>query len=110
MPSTLFHRVSRPAWSAGSVAAEMLDAVRFVWSRLDHLLSMNREQLAELGLERMLTTSELAEYLGVKVQAIYHLRADGRGPAGIPIGRETALPHPLVGWPRVRASRVCCPT
>ena len=66
----------------------MLDGCRFVWVRLDHLVSMNREQLAELGLERMLTTSELADYLGVKVQAIYDLRADGRGPAGIPIGRE----------------------
>ena len=28
----------------------------------------------------MLTTSELAEYLGVQAQAIYDLRADGRGP------------------------------
>ncbi|BDZ53221.1 helix-turn-helix domain-containing protein [Agromyces marinus] len=28
----------------------------------------------------MLTTSELAEYLGVHVQAIYDLRSDGRGP------------------------------
>ncbi|MGC5172725.1 helix-turn-helix domain-containing protein [Micromonospora sp. DT81.3] len=49
---------------------------------------MNREQLSGLGLEPMLTTSELAEYLGVHVQAIYDLRADGRGPAGIRVGRE----------------------
>ncbi|MDT0143166.1 helix-turn-helix domain-containing protein [Microbacterium sp. PRC9] len=49
---------------------------------------MNTERLAGLGLEPMLTTSELAEYLGVHVQAIYDLRADGRGPAGIRVGRE----------------------
>ena len=36
----------------------------------------------------MLTTSELAEYLGVRAQAIYDLRADGRGPSGIRVGRE----------------------
>lgn len=59
-----------------------------LWVRLVHLLVMDRDQLAELGLERVLTTSQLAEYLGVKVQAIYDLRADGRGPVGIPVGRE----------------------
>ncbi|TFD33211.1 helix-turn-helix domain-containing protein [Cryobacterium cryoconiti] len=36
-----------------------------------------------LGFEPVLTTSELAEYLGVQVQAIYDLRTDGRGPSGI---------------------------
>ena len=59
---------------------------------LGHLVGMDRDRLSELGLERMLTTSELAEYLGVKAQAIYDLRADGRGPAGIPIGRELRYP------------------
>ena len=76
------------AWRMAAIRAKVLDTARLIWSRLDHLIGMNREQLAELGLERMLTTRELAEYLGVKVQAIYDLRADGRGPAGIPIGRE----------------------
>ncbi|MBG6058273.1 hypothetical protein IWX89_001715 [Cryobacterium sp. MP_M3] len=41
---------------------------------------MNAELLSGLGLEPVLTTSELAEYLGVHVQAIYDLRTDGRGP------------------------------
>ncbi|WP_231917826.1 helix-turn-helix domain-containing protein [Microbacterium pygmaeum] len=49
---------------------------------------MNREQLSGLGLEPMLTTSELADYLGVHAQAIYDLRAAGRGPAGLRVGRE----------------------
>lgn len=49
---------------------------------------MDTERFAGLGLEPVLTTSELAEYLGVNVQAIYDLRADGRGPAGIRVGRE----------------------
>ena len=70
----------------------VLETVRFVWFGLGHLLGMNPFQLLEIGLERMLTTSELAEYLGVKVRAIYDLRADGRGPAGIPIGRELRYP------------------
>lgn len=49
---------------------------------------MDTERRTELGLEPMLTTSELADYLGVAVQAIYDLRAAGRGPAGVRIGRE----------------------
>ena len=36
----------------------------------------------------MLTTSELAEYLGVHVQAAYDLRTDGRGLAGIRVEQE----------------------
>ncbi len=49
---------------------------------------MDTERLSGLGLEPVLTTSELAEYLGVHVQAIYDLRTDGRGPSGIRVGRE----------------------
>lgn len=49
---------------------------------------MDIERLSGLGLDPILTTSELAEYLGVHVQAIYDLRAAGRGPAGIHVGRE----------------------
>ena len=49
---------------------------------------MDTERLYGLGLEPVLTTSELAEYLGVHVQAIHDLRSDGRGPAGIRVGRE----------------------
>lgn len=49
---------------------------------------MDTERFTGLGLEPVLTTSELADYLGVHVQAIYDLRAAGRGPAGIHVGRE----------------------
>jgi predicted DNA-binding transcriptional regulator AlpA len=49
---------------------------------------MDNERLSGLGLEPVLTTSELVEYLGVHVQAIYDLRTDGRGPSGIRVGRE----------------------
>ncbi|TFD20549.1 AlpA family transcriptional regulator [Cryobacterium sp. TMT2-23] len=49
---------------------------------------MDTERLTGLGLEPVLTTSELAEYLGLQVQAIYDLRTDGRGPSGIRVGRE----------------------
>ena len=56
------------------------------WST--HLFVMDKQRIAGLGLEPVLTTSELAEYLGVHVQAIHDLRTDGRGPAGIRVGRE----------------------
>lgn len=46
------------------------------------------ERLSGLGLEPILTTRELAEYLGAHAQAIYDLRDAGRGPAGIHVGRE----------------------
>jgi excisionase family DNA binding protein len=49
---------------------------------------MDISTFSGLGLEPMLTTSELAEYLGVRAQAIYDLRTDGRGPSGIRVGRE----------------------
>ena len=66
----------------------MHDPVRVVWDDLEHLRVMNSERLFGLGLEPVLTTSELAEYLGVQVQAIYDMRTDGRGPSGIRVGRE----------------------
>jgi len=60
---------------------------------------MDSERFSGLGLEPMLTTSELAEYLGVHVQAIYDLRADGRGPTGVRVGRELRFPVSDVrGW------------
>jgi len=49
---------------------------------------MDTERLTGLGLEPILTTRELADYLGVNVQAIYDLRNDGRGPSGVRVGRE----------------------
>ena len=64
------------------------DPVRLSWSDLEHLLIMDTERLFGLGLEPVMTTSELAEYLGVQVQAIYDLRTDGRGPSGLRVGRE----------------------
>ena len=46
------------------------------------------QRLSGLGFEPVLTTSELAEHLGVQVQAIFDLRTNGRGPSGIRVGRE----------------------
>jgi excisionase family DNA binding protein len=60
---------------------------------------MNTERLSGLGLEPVLTTSELAEYVGVQVQAIYDLRTDGRGPSGMRVGREIRYRvSDVVGW------------
>lgn len=61
----------------------MHDPVRSVWNDLEHLRVMDTERLFGLGLKPALTTSELAEYLGVNEQAIYDLPTDGRGPSGI---------------------------
>jgi excisionase family DNA binding protein len=46
------------------------------------------DELEGLGLEPMLSTTELARYLGVAPQAIYDLRSAGRGPRAIWVGRE----------------------
>ncbi len=70
-----------PAW-------KVRDRARFSWVGLEHLPVMDTESLSGLGLEPVITTSELAEYLGVHVQAIYDLRTEGRGPSGIRVGRE----------------------
>ena len=70
------------------VEEKVLDPVRVIWSDLEYLRGMDNERLSGLGLEPVLTTSELAEYLGVHAQAIYDLRTDGRGPSGIRVGRE----------------------
>ena len=71
-----------------SLVQKVHDPVRVVWVDLEHLRVMDTEKLLGLGLEPVLTTSELAEYVGVHVQAIYDLRTDGRGPSGIRVGRE----------------------
>lgn len=55
---------------------------------------MDSERISELGLEPMLTTSELAEYLGVHVQAIYDLRADGGAPPASESGESSATASP----------------
>ena len=49
---------------------------------------MDNERHYGLGLESVLATSEIAEYVGVQAQAIYNLRTDGRAPSSIRVGRE----------------------
>ena len=48
----------------------MFGAVRLFSVCLAQLVSMDVKQLSALGLEQMLTTSELAEYVGVNVRAL----------------------------------------
>lgn len=52
------------------------------------MVSMNDLSRPAIGLEPVLTTSELAAHLGVPVQTIHDLRHGGRGPRGFRIGRE----------------------
>ena len=67
-------------------AQKSVDASRRVWRQLAHLSCMS--DFSADGLERMLTTSELADYLHVSRQVIYDLRHDGHGPRGIHVGKE----------------------
>ena len=71
----------------GTSASRRLGWSRRVSEPLSHLIGMTDEPSAS-GLERMLSTRELAEHLGVAPQAIYDLRTAGRGPRAIHVGRE----------------------
>lgn len=86
MCTTLIHRFSTGGRRAGGPAFGLFDWTWIVWVGQVHLFDMDRNQLSALGLEQMLTTRELADYLGVKVQAIYDLRSEGRAPVAIPVG------------------------
>ena len=52
------------------------------------MASMNDQTSTIAGLDPVLTTSELAGYLGVPVQTIHDLRHCHRGPRGFRVGRE----------------------
>lgn len=49
---------------------------------------MSDSRTVPAGLEPLLTTRQLADYLDLDVQAIYDLRCHHRGPHGIRVGRE----------------------
>jgi len=53
-----------------------------------HLRGVGHNQSRDRGLDRALSLSELAARLGVKPQAIYDLRSEGRGPKGFRIGAQ----------------------
>ncbi|MBM7504678.1 hypothetical protein ACFPER_16650 [Agromyces aurantiacus] len=57
----------------------VVDRTRPSWVRLEHLGDTNSERHFRLSLEPTSTTSELADYLGVHVQATCDMRTDGRG-------------------------------
>lgn len=88
MRSAPIQRLLSCATDRSEIGRGVFGRARSAWGWRGHLPSMDTNRLTELGLEPMLTTSELAEYLGVNVQAIYDLRADGRGPTGVRVGRE----------------------
>lgn len=88
-------RGARLLWALGEKVRE---PVRFTWCDRGHLRVMDATDLSGLGLEPVLTTTELAKYLGVYVQAIYDLRTDGRGPSGIRVGREIRYRVSVLRW------------
>jgi excisionase family DNA binding protein len=88
MSVTLIHRLLPTAGVSGGRARTLFGRSRRGWDRPGHLSVMDHERILALGLEPMLTTSELADYLGVNVQALYDLRAQKRGPRGVRVGRE----------------------
>ena len=53
-----------------------------------HLFGMDTDQIAQLGLEQLLTVEDLAAYLDVPRQTIYDWRVHGRGPRARRIGKR----------------------
>lgn len=49
---------------------------------------MDTDQIAQLGLEQLLTIKDLAAYLDVPTQTIYDWRVNGRGPRARRIGKR----------------------
>jgi len=88
MSSPFIHRLFGRTSRSETLERKVLGPARTIWDGLGHLGVMDTERLSGLGLEPILTTRELADYLGLNVQAIYDLRADGRGPSGVRVGRE----------------------
>ncbi|MHC3000584.1 hypothetical protein OB08_16195 [Microbacterium sp. HJ5] len=93
MRSASIHQVSADGGTFSVLRRKVLPPPRLSCVCLEHLAVTDSEQLSGLGLEPMVTASELAEYLRVDVQAIYDLRLHDRGPKGIgsaPVGKRTA--------------------
>ena len=88
MRLTFIQRIFARNHLSWGFSGKVFERFRTIWDGLAYLGVMDTQRLSGLGLEPVLTTSELAEYLGVHVQAIYDLRADGRGPSGFRVGRE----------------------
>jgi excisionase family DNA binding protein len=53
-----------------------------------HLISMDTISNPLAALEPLLSTQELAEYLGVPVKTIYEWRTGGHGPCAVRVGRH----------------------
>ena len=49
---------------------------------------MDTDQIAQLGLEQLLSVEDLAAYLDVPKQTIYDWRVNGRGPRARRIGKR----------------------
>jgi excisionase family DNA binding protein len=64
-----------------------LDLPRRRSARLAHLCRMTSNATVHDMFEPVLTLAEIADYLHVPVQTLYDLRAKGRGPRGLRIGR-----------------------
>jgi excisionase family DNA binding protein len=46
-----------------------------------------------MGMEKMWTVEELAEFAGVSVTTLYHWRWEGKGPKAIKVGRFLRYPE-----------------
>jgi excisionase family DNA binding protein len=53
-----------------------------------HLSCMDTLSNPAAGLEPLLSTQQLADYLGVSVKTIYEWRAGGHGPCAVRVGRH----------------------
>ena len=101
MDSAFIRRLSmRNGASCGclrEVFGRFRSASSFIRCASVHLWCIGHRTNRSTRASSRLTGSELADYLGVNVQAIYDLRCNRRGPAGIRAGRELRSSPPTLG-------------
>lgn len=51
------------------------------------------DDTAASGLERLLTTQELADYLSLPIKTLYEWRSSGQGPKAVKVGKQLRYPE-----------------
>lgn len=58
---------------------------------------------ADAQTERLLSPAEVAQYLGIPLQTLYHWRSRGQGPVGMKVGRFVRYdPAEVRAWLQTR--------
>jgi hypothetical protein len=62
-------------------------------------------EVRAMGIEKMWTVDELAEFAGVSVTTLYHWRWEGKGPKAIKVGRYLRYPEGICATRRATSRR-----